>query len=261
MSDVTVRGERRAGSSERRVTSRTVIRFGGLCLAGGALAFIWVFAYLATHFNYPDVLDGPAATVLPNLLATGQQGRLVWAIYALLPLIWLPAGVAAYEALSPVGRGTMRLALQFAVVAAVAMMLGLMRWPSVHWHLALAFVRAAPPEQAVLASVFDGLNTYLGNYLGEFLGELSFSIFFLLTSIVWLQSPRSSRWIGWLGLVTAVCGLLGMFRNVIGGVAPIAALNNYLLPFYMIVLGVALVRWRLGEAGPPRTLIRVSGRD
>jgi hypothetical protein len=225
------------------VTPRTVIRFGGFCLAGGAVAFLVVFAYLAARFNYPDVLDGPAATVLPNLLATGQQGRLVWAVYALLPLIWLPAGVAAYEALAPVRRGPMRLALLFAVVAALAMMLGLMRWPSVHWHLALAFAHAAPPEQAVLAAVFDGLNTYLGNYIGEFLGELSFSVFFLLTSLVWLRAPHRHQWIGWAGVGTAVLGLLGMFRNVTGAVAPIAALNNYLLPAFMIVLGVALLRW------------------
>ena len=224
------------------MSPRAVIRFGGFCLAGGALAFLAVFTYLAARFNYPDVLDGPAATVLPNLLATGQQGRLVWAIYAFLPLIWIPAGVAAYEVLAPVRRGTMRLALLFALVAALTMMLGLMRWPSVHWHLALAFEHAAPPEQAVLAAVFDGLNTYLGNYIGEFLGELSFSLFFLLTSIVWLQAPRLHRWIGWLGVATAVLGLLGMFRNVTGAVAPIAALNNYLLPLFMIVLGIALVR-------------------
>jgi Domain of unknown function (DUF4386) len=225
------------------VANRAVIRFGGLCLAGGAVAFIGIFAFLAARFNYPDVLDGPAATALPNLLATGQQGRLVWAVYALLPLIWLPAGVAAYEALAPVRRGPMRLALLFAVVAALAMMLGLMRWPSVHWHLALAFERAAPPEQEVLATVFDGLNTYLGNYIGEFLGELSFSVFFLLTSLVWLQAPHRQQWIGWAGVGTAVLGLLGMFRNVTGAVAPIAALNNYLLPAFMVTLGIALIRW------------------
>ena len=56
-----------------------------------------------------------------------------------------------------------------------------------------------------------------------------------------------SRWIGWLGVVTAASGLLGMFRNVTGAVAPIAALNNYLLPVFMIVLGVALARWRASE--------------
>jgi hypothetical protein len=224
------------------VTTRTVIRFGGLCLAGGAIAFLGIFTYLAARFNYPAVLDGPAATVLPSLLATGQQGRFVWALYALLPLIWVPAGVAAYEALATVQRGVMRLALLFAVVAALAMMLGLMRWPSVHWHLALAFEQAAPPEQAVLAAVFDGLNTYLGNYIGEFLGELSFSVFFLLTSTVWLQSPRLDKWVGWVGVGTAVLGLVGMFRNVTVTVAPIAGLNNYLLPTFMIILGVALVR-------------------
>ena len=225
------------------MTTRAVIRFGGLCLTGGAVAFLGVFAYLAARFNYPAILEGPAATVLPSLLATGPQGRLVWAIYALLPLIWLPAGVAAYEALAPVRRGPMRLALLFAVVAALAMMLGLMRWPSVHWHLALAFEHAAPAEQGVLAAVFDGLNTYLGNYIGEFLGELAFSTFFLLTSIVWLQSPRTHKWIGWFGVGTAASGLVGMFRNVTGAVAPIAALNNYLLPAFMITLGVALLRW------------------
>ncbi len=224
------------------VTTRAVIRFGGFCLAGGAVVFLAVFTYLAARFNYPDVLDGPAAAVLPNLLATGPQGRVVWAIYAFLPLIWLPAGVAAYEALAPHRRGAMLLALQFAVVAALAMMLGLMRWPTVHWHLAMAFEQAGPPERAVLASVFDGLNVYLGNYIGEFLGEVSFSLFFLLTSIVWLRSPWP-RWIGWLGIVTACCGLVGMFRNVTAAVAPVAALNNLLLPLFMIVLGAALVRW------------------
>jgi uncharacterized protein DUF4386 len=230
------------------MTERAVIRFGGLCLAGGALAFMGVFTYLAAQFHYPEVLDGPAREVLPNLLATGSTGRLVWAIYALLPLIWLPAGVAAYEALAPIRRGAMRLALLFSVVAALAMMLGLMRWPSIHWNLARAYADAAPSERAVIAAVFDGLNTYLGNYIGEFLGELSFSAFFLLTSIVWLQSPDLARWIGWLGVLTAVLGLVGMFRNVSHAVAPIAAVNNYLLPAFMIVLGVALVRWRTESA-------------
>ena len=38
-----------------------------------------------------------------------------------------------------------------------------------------------------------------------------------------------------------------MLRNIIGPVAPIAALNNYLLPVFMIILGVALARWRTND--------------
>jgi len=49
-------------------------------------------------------------------------------------------------------------------------------------QLAGSFALVAPAEQAVLATIFDGLNTYLGNFIGEFLGELAVSMFFLLTS-------------------------------------------------------------------------------
>src|SRR5213592_2088188 len=136
-----------------------IVSLGGICLAGGALAFLVVFSYLAANFNYPDVLDGPAHSVLPSLLATGTRGRAVWTIYAFLPLIWIPAGVAAFEALAPVRRGAVRLALFFAFLGAIAMMLGLMRWPSIHWQLAASFALATQQEQAVLATIFDGLNT------------------------------------------------------------------------------------------------------
>ncbi|HEY8184234.1 MAG TPA: hypothetical protein VII32_18470 [Thermoanaerobaculia bacterium] len=130
------------------------IRAGGLALLAGAVAFLAVFAYLAARFNYPDVLDGPAATVLPALLATGQSGRAAWAIYALLPLIWIPAGVGAFQALRHTGEGGLRAAMHFA-----------------------------------------------------------------------------SR-------------LIGMFRNVTDAVAPVAEVNNYLLPAFMIVFGVSLLRHR-----------------
>jgi hypothetical protein len=45
-----------------------------------------------------------------------------------------------------------------------------------------------------------------------------------------------------------------MFRNVTSVVAPIAEVNNYLLPAFMIVLGVAFMAWprsrSAGDAAP-----------
>lgn len=223
--------------------SPTIVRAGGVALIGGAVAFLAVFSYLAARFDYPDVLDGAAVEVLPNLLATGATGRAVWALYAVLPLIWIPAGVAAFHALRRVREGSMRTAMLFAVVAAISMMLGLLRWPSIHWALAQAYEGAGAPERTVIAAVFAGLNSYLGNYIGEFLGELSFSLFFLLSALAMLvRESGFPRWMAYLGLVTAVAGLVGMFRNVSGAVDPVAALNNYLLPLWMIVFGVGLLR-------------------
>ena len=204
-----------------------------------------VFAWLAARFNYPDVLDGAAADVLPALLATGSAGRSAWAFYAFLPLVWIPAGVAAFHALRHTGEGAMRIANHFATLTALAMMLGLMRWPSVHWELAVAYARSPADQRSALDAVFLGLNRYLGNYLGEFLGESSMSLFFAISGRAMVQRGSGfPRWVGFFALVTAAAGLIGMFRNVTGSVAIVADVNNYLLPAFMIVFGVFLIKYR-----------------
>ena len=225
--------------------NQTIVRTGGIFLIGGALAFMGVFAFLAARFNYPEVLDGTAAQVLPNLLATGTAGRTVWAIYGFLPLIWIPAGVGAFHALRSVREGSMRVAMLFAALSAVSMMLGLLRWPSIHWSLAQVYASGTAADRTAIAAVFAGLNSFLGNYVGEFLGELSFSVFFLLSGFAMLaRGAGFPRWVGFLGVFTAAAGFIGMFRNVSGVVDPIAAMNNYLLPLWMIIFGVALLRHR-----------------
>lgn len=224
-----------------REEERGTILAGGIALIGGAVAFLGVFAYLAARFHYPEVLDGKAQDVLPALLATGMAGRAAWALYGILPLVFIPAGIGAFEALRDRAAGPMRVAVLFALLASVCMVLGLMRWPSVHWELARAWGTAAEGDRLVLAAVFDGLNTYLGNYLGEFLGELSFSVFFGLTGLALLRHRRAPRWLGWWGIATSLLGLIGMWRNVTASVDPIAAVNNYLLPAWMIGLGAWLV--------------------
>jgi hypothetical protein len=217
------------------------IRAGGIALVAGALAFLGVFSYLAARFNYPDVLDGNAQDVLPALLATGVAGRAAWALYSVLPLVFIPAGVAAFEALRVRTVGPVRVGMFFASLAAVSMVLGLMRWPSVHWELARAWGSAVEGDRLVLAAVFDGLNRYLGNFIGEFLGELSFSVFFVLSGVGLLRHERAPRWLSWWGIATGILGLIGMWRNVTPAVNAVAAANNYLLPAWMIGFGVWLV--------------------
>jgi hypothetical protein len=231
--------DRRAPPSD----TAPIVMAGGLSLIGGALAFLAVFSYLAQHFRYPDVLHGNASDVLPALFATGEWGRGVWALYSILPLVFVPAGVATFCALRERAAGITRVGGFFALLAAISMMLGLMRWPSVHWELARAWPMASESDRVVIAAVFYGLNSYLGNFIGEFLGELSLSMFFLLSGIGVLRDRRAPHWLGWLGIVTGVLGLIGMWRNVTPAmeIGVVAALNNYLLPAWMIGFGVWLV--------------------
>jgi hypothetical protein len=224
----------------RREASGTILA-GGIALVGSALAFLGVFSYLAARFRYPEVLDGNAQDVLPALLATGRSGRAAWALYAILPLAFIPAGVSAFLALRTRAAGPARVGMLFALVAALSMMLGLMRWPSIHWELGIAWNGATDDQRLVLAAMFDGLNLYLGNFIGEFVGELSFSVFFVLSGVGILRQERAPAWLGWWGIVTGLLGLIGMWRNVTGAVAVVADANNYLLPAWMIGFGVWLI--------------------
>src|SRR3954463_7595903 len=48
-----------------RDESRAATRAAGWSLIAAAIGFMAVFSFLAARFNYPDVLDGTAAAVLP----------------------------------------------------------------------------------------------------------------------------------------------------------------------------------------------------
>jgi hypothetical protein len=220
--------------------NRKMIVAGGLSFIVGAISFVLVFSYLAANFNYPDILDGSAAEVLPRLLAGGAEMRTVWAIYALLPLLLIPGAVGAYSACTS-SRELMTLALIAISIGALAMCLGLMRWPSVHWALAEAFAVSDAQGMAGLSAVFTGLNIYLGNYIGEFLGEICLAAFFFLTGCSCLKEVHFPRWLGWSGIVFALLFAVGAFRNVTGTVQFVSDLNNALLPLWMMVLGFSLI--------------------
>lgn len=225
----------------RPMKNRWMIAAGGLSFVAAALAFVSVFVYLAANFDYPDVLDGSASEVLPRLLAGGDIMRTAWALYAFLPLLLVPGAVGTYLA-CPASRGRMTLALVTASIGAMAMFLGLIRWPSIHWALAEAYSQAGLEVRVSLAATFDGLNLYLGNYIGEFLGELCLAIFFLLSSLSLMTEERLAHWLGWCGITFSFLFLVGACRNFIPLVQPVADVNNALLPLWMVVLGISLIR-------------------
>jgi Domain of unknown function (DUF4386) len=222
------------------VQNRWMIAAGGVSFVTAAVTFVSVFTYLALNFDYPAILDGSASEVLPRLLSGGTLMRATWALYAFLPLLLVPGAVGTYLA-CPASRGRMTLALLAACLGAMAMCLGLVRWPSIHWALAEADNQSGQEVRSSLAAVFTGLNLYLGNYIGEFLGELCLAAFFLLSSSSLLSEGRFARWLGWCGIAFAFLFLVGAFRNFFPLVQPVADVNNVLLPLWMVMLGVSLI--------------------
>ncbi len=230
------------------------LRVAGMTLIATSLGFVAVFDYLARHFGYPDVLDGSAERVLPALVAAGATMRAVWALYAALPGGVALAAILAFPLFRRSGEGMARLGLVAAIVAALAMTAGLMRWPTINYVLGRAFVTASADQRVVLSALFDAGNLYLGTVTGEFIGELALSLWFLTLGIAIARGVGIVRWVGYLGAFTAVSMSVGAFRNVSSLVAPIAEVNNALLPLWLIVLGVALLSQTAAASARARSM-------
>jgi hypothetical protein len=151
------------------------VRLAGITLVTTSLGFVAVFGYLASHFGYPKVLQGTAAEVLPAFVAGGGKMRAVWAVYAILPAGIALSAILAFPTFRRAGERMARLGRFAAITAAVAMTVGLVRWPTVNYALGRRFVAAGPEEQEHIASIFDAGNLYLGKVTGEFIDEVTLS--------------------------------------------------------------------------------------
>ena len=217
------------------------LRVAGLTLIATSLGFVVVFAYLASHFGYPEVLRGSAAHVLPAFVAGGGKLRAVWCLYALLPAGIAVAARLVRPLLFAAGERVARLGSFAALLAALSMTLGLARWPTINYALGERYLVAAAPERQRLAAWFDAGNLVLGNVIGELLGELFLSGWFLALGLALVRGSRVWRWTGYFALFTAASMTIGSLRNVTNAVALVAAFDNTLLPVFLITLGVVLV--------------------
>lgn len=220
------------------LTARQLERLTGGLLIVLALAFSAVFTVLQSRFGYPDVLDQPAGHVLPQLLAGGASLRLTWLVYALLPLLLMPITVLLLQRFGQSSKALRQALLSTGLIGALALMLGLIRWPSLHWLLAeqLAQSDTSAPEIALL---FDAANVYLGTFIGELLGEILLYGWIGLAAV--LAYKRLPRWLSVALLLTAVSGEVGAWRPFSEVAQVVADVNNLLLPLALLGLGVGLV--------------------
>jgi hypothetical protein len=224
-----------------------LLRRAGVALIFASLAFVAVFTYLAMAFGYPDVLDRSAAEVLPQLAAGGPRLRLVWYLYGILPLGLVFAGAGSAAVLQRGGGHLRALGVSAAVVAGVAMMLGLLRWPTIMWTLARHWQNGSPAAHPALAAMFDAGNLFLGNLIGEFVGEVATATWFIALGVAFRRDGR--RLAGSLGIAAGVVLAVAALRNITAMVAPAAELNNLTLPAWLFTLGVLFLRDRHRVAG------------
>lgn len=228
----------------------------GACAIALAIVFNIPFSVLASTYNYPDVLRGPASEALDLFAAGGPSLILTWHAFALSALALAPMAIAL--ALTP-ERVAARPALAIGgaitgALAGLAQAIGLWRWVFVIPMLARAHADPATTPEAKLAAerAFEVLNQYGGVAIGEHLGQLLTALFVGMVAILQFgEGKKISAWIGFLAVAAITIGTgegLAIALGQSGEIFSTATILGFVgLTAWLICTGIGLLR---GKAKP-----------
>jgi hypothetical protein len=206
------------------------------------------FTALGSIFDYPDVLDEPAGTVLASF--RDHQG----AVSAWFSVLALSAALLAPIAIG-VGRlssaRAMRIAVPVGIAAAAVQVVGLLRWPILVPGYASDAASGSPGVAAAARDSFTTVSNVLGTALGETLGYLLTATWTALV-LVALGRRFGGRWFAALGAASAGLVLVGVLSPLDLPVVDTANFFGYVLwSIWLIAFGVVIVvRERRAGAAP-----------
>lgn len=237
-----------SGSSALSGSSASSLRVAGALVTLGALGFVLVFSVLAASFGYPDVLDRPAAAVLPALIGGGASLKAWWILYAILPLFITTAALLAHRHLLAPGPSVgadpgvrspwAPIVTATGVGAGLAMAVGLVRWSTLQWSLGESWL-AEPSARAAIEAASDAANRMLGNGFGEVVGETLLGAW--LVGVARLAHVKVVRV---LSVVVGVAMIVGAWRFAVPAFEAVTEVTNLALPVGLIALGLTWVAWR-----------------
>jgi len=186
------------------------------------------FTALGSIFNYPDVLDEPAGSVLASFREHEDAVSAWFTVLALSAALMAPIaiGVGRLSSARP-----MRIAVWVGVAAATVQVIGLMRWPI------LVPGYAASDNRDAFSTASDVLGTAIGETIG-------YALTALWTALVIAALGRrfAGRWFAWLGGLAAALVFVGVVSPLDLPVVDTANFFGYVLwSIWLIAFGVVLL--------------------
>ncbi|KQX05407.1 MULTISPECIES: DUF4386 family protein [unclassified Leifsonia] len=217
------------------------ITIAGLLLISSAVVVNTAFALLGTTFDYPEILQRPAAEVLARFGANPVVIGAGFAVLAAGAAMMAPIAVRISRQL-PSGRvGTV--AAVVGVAAAIVQVIGLLRWPLVVPFLATAMDGASIARQTDITAWFISLNAVLGQGIGETLGYLFTAAWTVLVAIALRQSRAIGLLLALLGFASAALILTGDLIPFGMPGADAANFIGYVLwSVWLVLLGITFIR-------------------
>jgi hypothetical protein len=196
------------------------------------------FTALGSIFNYPDVLDEPAASVLADVRDHQTAVSAWFSVLALSAALFAPIAIGVRRLSS---KRAMRFAVPIGIAAAVVQVIGLSRWPILVPGYASDAASANSGVAAAARDSFTTASDILGTAIGETLGYLLTATWTVLV-VVALGRRYAGRWFQVLGAASAALVLVGVLSPL--GVAVIDTANFFgyvLWSLWLIAFAVVIL--------------------
>lgn len=217
----------------------------GILLIAAPVLFMTAFTMLQVNFEYPDILRQPAMTVMEKFVAGGSGLIANWYAMVFSAMLFIPISVMLHSHLAREDTPYMAVATTFGVIAGVVQMLGFIRWPFLVPALASTYVNPSTSEatRAAIEVTFTAFNQYAGVGVGEHLGYVFTSLWSILIGAAMLDSINFSKWLGWMGIISAVGILVGVLEPAgVPLVGLINAMSYIVWAIWLVIVGVYLLR-------------------
>ncbi len=223
-------------------------RIAGILLIAAPILFMGAFTMLQINFEYPDILRQPAITVMEKFAAGGSGLIANWYAMVVSAILFIPISIMLHPFLVKEDSILMPLATTFGVIAGVVQMLGFIRWPFLVPTLASTYLDPSASEatRAAIEVTFTAFNQYAGVGIGEHLGFVFTALWSIFIGIAMMSSLHFSKWLGWMGIISAVGILLGILEPA--GVPFVGLINAIAYIFWaiwMVIAGVYLLRSKI----------------
>lgn len=189
--------------------------FTGLALIALPIAFTVLFSLLGKAFEYPDVLRHEPAAILARFRAGGPRLIVLWWLFALTAVAFVPLAALVAGELAPAGEGLVLVGLALGVTAGLVQALGLVRWPFLVPLLARRHAAATTDaERTTIEIVFEAVHRLLGVGVGEHLGYLLSGAWTIVVGVALVASPVHPDWLGAIGALIGAALMVGSLEFV-----------------------------------------------
>jgi hypothetical protein len=222
----------------------TLYRITGLVLIALPIAFNLLFLALGRTFSYPDILRQPTDAILKRFVAGGTRLVTLWYAFAMTALLAIPMALLFQQVFTDQQPALASMSGIVGVLSGLVQAMGLLRWPLLVPTLAAQYTDAAatPEQRSAVAVVFNAFHQYVGVVVGEHLGYLFTGVWTILVSVMMLNSPLFSPFLGVFGIVSAIGIMIGLLEPT--GWKPAGMINaiSYIVwSLWLILSGIVLI--------------------